>query len=67
MVQQNHRNLFQWKTIGFCLIVILVLIPMVAVLSQNTPQPTISGKTATVALVPFGSVNAGPFIFSVDS
>ncbi len=35
--------------------------------SQNSTQSKIIGRTRTVALVPWGSVNAGPFIFSVDS
>ena len=34
--------------------------------TQN-PQPSITGRTSTIALIPWGAVNAGPFIFSVDS
>ena len=52
------------------LCLILVMFPAVAGIithSQSQPPPTIIGRTQTVALVPFGSVNAGPFIFSVDS
>ena len=54
----------------FLLCLILVMFPAVAGVithSQSQQAPTITGKTQTVALVPFGSVNAGPFIFSVDT
>ncbi|MBI4750980.1 MAG: hypothetical protein HY774_21070 [Acidobacteria bacterium] len=67
MTQQNDQKLFQRKAIGLYLITFLVFIPTVVVFPQNSPQPTITGRTATVALIPWGSVNAGPFIFSVDS
>ena len=67
MVRQHNRNSNLVRGWGLSIILVLLIILPFTVLSQNSPPPTVTGRTATVALVPWGSVNAGPFIFSVDS